>query len=118
MHAGCARYDLDPAATAFIDDSAVNVMAARELGIAVIMHESADQTRSELARLGVAAAPERASPVQRARLPVRAALEHGDRPGRQQRSKPAYLPRLAMRNLSSSISGIPSARSAVPWSRA
>jgi len=47
------RYQLDPAACLFIDDSAPNVQAAREVGMAGVRFESAAQLRRELAALGL-----------------------------------------------------------------
>lgn len=47
------RYDLEPAATVFIDDSAANVAAAGRLGIHAIKYSTAGQLRSDLRDLGV-----------------------------------------------------------------
>ncbi len=48
-----ASYDLEPAATVFIDDRAANVDAARDLGIVAIEFTTAAQLRRELRDLGV-----------------------------------------------------------------
>lgn len=48
-----ARYDLEPAGTAFIDDLAANVAVARELGIAAIQYRTAGRLRGQLRGLGV-----------------------------------------------------------------
>jgi 2-haloacid dehalogenase len=47
------RYDLDPAATVFIDDTAANVAAARTVGIRAIEYSAAGQLRRDLRELGV-----------------------------------------------------------------
>lgn len=47
------RFGLDPAATAFLDDHAGNVIAARELGIVAFRFTGADQARRELRSLGL-----------------------------------------------------------------
>jgi 2-haloacid dehalogenase len=47
------RFGLRAGETIFIDDSAANVAAARALGIVAIKFENADQTRRELAGLGL-----------------------------------------------------------------
>lgn len=47
------RYSLDPATTVFIDDSAANVRAARELGMIGIRFEDAEALRRSLAALGL-----------------------------------------------------------------
>jgi 2-haloacid dehalogenase len=47
------RYSLDPATTVFIDDSAANVRAARELGMIGIRFEDAEALRRSLAGLGL-----------------------------------------------------------------
>jgi 2-haloacid dehalogenase len=47
------RYDLDPAATFFVDDTKPNVDAARALGMNAVQFSSARQLRAELAALGV-----------------------------------------------------------------
>ena len=47
------RYDLDPAATVFIDDTAANVVAARSVGIRAIEYSGAGQLRRDLGELGV-----------------------------------------------------------------
>ncbi len=49
-----ARYDLEPAASVFIDDRAANVAVARGLGIVALEYAAADQLRRELRGLGVA----------------------------------------------------------------
>jgi 2-haloacid dehalogenase len=49
------RYRLDPAATAFIDDSPGNVEAARLLGMRALRYVSAGELRSQLRALGVTA---------------------------------------------------------------
>jgi 2-haloacid dehalogenase len=48
-----ARYDLDPAATVFVDDSAANVAMAGSLGITALRFTSAQQLRGDLGALGV-----------------------------------------------------------------
>ena len=47
------RYDLTPSKTVFIDDTAVNIEAARKLGWKGIIYKSYDQTVKELSELGV-----------------------------------------------------------------
>jgi 2-haloacid dehalogenase len=46
-------FDLDPAATVFLDDLLPNVVAARECGWHAIHHADAGLTRSKLRALGV-----------------------------------------------------------------
>ncbi|MGN6680122.1 MAG: HAD family hydrolase [Streptosporangiaceae bacterium] len=48
-----ARFDLEPAATVFIDDRAANVEVARELGIIAVHYSAASQLRNDLRALGV-----------------------------------------------------------------
>ena len=48
-----ARYDLDPEATVFVDDSKRNVEAARDLGFNVVHYTSAQQLHGELRALGL-----------------------------------------------------------------
>ncbi|HKR67819.1 MAG TPA: HAD family phosphatase [Streptosporangiaceae bacterium] len=48
-----ARFDLEPAATVFIDDRAANVEVARELGIIAVHYAAASQLRNDLRALGV-----------------------------------------------------------------
>jgi 2-haloacid dehalogenase len=48
-----ATYELEAASTLFIDDSARNVDAAREVGLQAVCFESAQQLRHELARRSV-----------------------------------------------------------------
>ncbi|WP_306119592.1 MULTISPECIES: HAD family phosphatase [unclassified Roseitalea] len=48
-----ATFDLDPEATLFIDDSAVNVEGARAFGWQAVLFEGADKLRADLARHGV-----------------------------------------------------------------
>lgn len=48
-----ARYDLEPAATVFIDDTAANVAAARELGIVAIRYTAPGKLRYDLRRQGI-----------------------------------------------------------------
>jgi 2-haloacid dehalogenase len=48
-----ASYDLEPAATVFVDDLAANVAVARELGIVAVQYFTADRLRRELRALGV-----------------------------------------------------------------
>ncbi len=50
------RYRLDPAATVFIDDSAPNVEAARDLGMAALHYTSAAALREQLRAVGITAA--------------------------------------------------------------
>jgi 2-haloacid dehalogenase len=47
------RFDLDPARTVFVDDMAVNVDAAWELGFRAVRFESAAKLRPELVRWGL-----------------------------------------------------------------
>ena len=47
------RYNLTPAKTVFIDDTAVNIEAAKKLGWKGIVYKDYDQTASELKALGV-----------------------------------------------------------------
>jgi 2-haloacid dehalogenase len=47
------RYDLDPAATVFIDDSEANVAAAAAQGIIALRFEDAATLRRDLVRLGL-----------------------------------------------------------------
>jgi len=47
------RYDLDPAAAVFVDDSTRNVEAARDLGFNAVHYTSADQLKLELRALGL-----------------------------------------------------------------
>jgi len=47
------RYDLDPAATVFIDDTRANIAAARAIGIHAIEYSGAERLRRELRELGV-----------------------------------------------------------------
>jgi 2-haloacid dehalogenase len=51
------RFGLDAASTVFIDDSAVNVRAAQELGMIAILFEGGDALRNALAGLGLLGAP-------------------------------------------------------------
>lgn len=52
---GCLfeRYGVDPAQAVFIDDSARNIAAAREVGLHGIQFTSAEALRDELAQLGI-----------------------------------------------------------------
>jgi 2-haloacid dehalogenase len=50
------RYQLEPAATVFIDDSPVNVEAARGLGLAAVRYTSAGELRQALRSLGLSVA--------------------------------------------------------------
>jgi 2-haloacid dehalogenase len=52
-----SRYDLEPEATVFIDDTAANVAAARDLGLVAIRYSAPGQLRHDLRRLGVVALP-------------------------------------------------------------
>jgi len=47
------RYRLNPRQAVFIDDLAENVAGARAVGLHAIHHQTADQTRQELTKLGV-----------------------------------------------------------------
>lgn len=47
------RFDLQPARTLFVDDSPVNVEAARAIGIRAVLFESPEQLRTELERVGL-----------------------------------------------------------------
>ena len=51
------RFGLDAASTVFIDDSAVNVRAAQEVGMIAIRFEGGDALRDALAGLGLLGAP-------------------------------------------------------------
>ena len=50
------RYGLDPHRCVFIDDSARNIEAARELGMIALLYRSAGQLRTELEDLGISTA--------------------------------------------------------------
>jgi 2-haloacid dehalogenase len=50
-----SRYDLEPAATAFIDDTAANIAVARDLGLVAIHYSTGGQLRHDLRRLGLCA---------------------------------------------------------------
>lgn len=54
-----SRYDLDPASTVFTDDNAVNVAAAREVGLDAIPYSTAEGLRGALRARGVLIAPGR-----------------------------------------------------------
>ena len=47
------RFDLQPSRTLFIDDSAVNVEAAAEIGINAVLFESPAQLRAHLEEIGL-----------------------------------------------------------------
>jgi 2-haloacid dehalogenase len=47
------RFDLQPSRTVFIDDSAVNVEAARKIGINAVLFESPSQLRRALEEIGL-----------------------------------------------------------------
>ena len=47
------RFEIDPAAALFIDDSQANVEAARAFGLSAIQFTDARALRRELVRLGV-----------------------------------------------------------------
>ena len=51
------RFGLDAASTVFIDDSAANVRAAREVGMIALRFEGGDALRRALADLGLLGAP-------------------------------------------------------------
>jgi 2-haloacid dehalogenase len=53
FHRLLRRYDLQPPRTVFIDDSAVNIAAAADLGINAILFESPRQLRADLEELGL-----------------------------------------------------------------
>jgi 2-haloacid dehalogenase len=53
FHRMLRRFDLQPSRTVFIDDSAVNVEAASEIGIKAILFESPAQLRKDLEDLGL-----------------------------------------------------------------
>lgn len=55
-----ARYDLEPAAAVFVDDAAVNVAAAQELGVVAIRYTAAGRLRTDLRCLGIPIAPDAA----------------------------------------------------------
>jgi 2-haloacid dehalogenase len=48
-----SRYDLQPAATVFIDDAGANVAVARDLGLVAIHYSAGSQLREDLRRLGL-----------------------------------------------------------------
>jgi 2-haloacid dehalogenase len=48
-----ARYELDPARTAFIDDNADNIAAARQVGLQAIRFADPGQLRADLRALGL-----------------------------------------------------------------
>jgi len=48
-----SRYDLQPAATVFIDDTGANIAVARDLGLVAIHYAAARQLRDDLRRLGL-----------------------------------------------------------------
>jgi 2-haloacid dehalogenase len=48
-----SRYDLEPAATVFIDDTAANIAVARDLGLVAIHYSAGGQLRHDLRRLGL-----------------------------------------------------------------
>lgn len=52
------RFDLDPAATVFVDDSPVNVRAARTVGLTGLDFSDATRLRSDLVDLGLLGEPE------------------------------------------------------------
>jgi 2-haloacid dehalogenase len=52
-----SRFDLTPERTVFIDDSDVNVAAARELGMQTVLFRSADRLRSWLEQAGLLRPP-------------------------------------------------------------
>jgi 2-haloacid dehalogenase len=54
------RHRLEPGSTVFVDDSAPNVAAARELGISALPYLSPQQLRRDFARLGLFSAGETA----------------------------------------------------------
>jgi 2-haloacid dehalogenase len=54
-----ARYDLESAATVFIDDTAANVEVARDLGMLAITYTTAAQLREDLRNLGIPVTPVR-----------------------------------------------------------
>jgi epoxide hydrolase-like predicted phosphatase len=51
FHLACRLIDLPPAACVFVDDMAVNVEAARSLGMVGIQHHAYEETAAELERL-------------------------------------------------------------------
>jgi len=48
-----SRYDLQPAATVFIDDTGANIAVARDLGLVAIHYSAGRQLRDDLRRLGL-----------------------------------------------------------------
>src|SRR5215472_1928851 len=52
-----ARYDLEPAATVFVDDTAANVKVARDLGLMAVRYTTARQLRDDLHDLGIPLPP-------------------------------------------------------------
>ncbi len=48
-----SRYDLEPSATVFIDDTAANIAAARDLGLVAIHYSAGGELRRDLRRLGL-----------------------------------------------------------------
>ncbi|WP_194948117.1 HAD family hydrolase [Actinomyces trachealis] len=57
------RYDLDPATTLFIDDSAANVAAARKVGMQALQFTGAGSLRAELTELGLIPGPAELPPI-------------------------------------------------------
>ena len=53
FHRLLRRFDLEPSRTVFIDDRAVNVAAANELGIRAVLFESPAQLRAHLEEIGL-----------------------------------------------------------------
>ena len=51
-----SRYDLEPAATVFFDDTAANIAVARDLGLVAVRYSGGGQLRRDLRRLGLPAA--------------------------------------------------------------
>ena len=51
------RFGVEPAATIFVDDSAVNVAAAERFGFRTVCHENAVQLRRELHAMGIPIEP-------------------------------------------------------------
>jgi len=48
-----SRYDLEPSATVFIDDTVANIAAARDLGLVAIHYSAGGELRRDLRRLGL-----------------------------------------------------------------
>jgi 2-haloacid dehalogenase len=59
----CERLGVEPAETAFVDDSTVNVAAAREFGLTALLFTDAARLRDDLANLGLPVAAQASLPA-------------------------------------------------------